>query len=303
MMQMKGAKKLHLFSGHSGPVYALRYLPESRLLFSCSGDGTVACHDLTFSRPSFVFLRSQSPLYAFALSETLALAGNYNGVVHLANPIEKKEVKALSLHRGPVFSLLLSSLHPLWLSGGNDGTLHLMENAGNVLRRVQAGTGKIRSLQFNANETEVLLACGDGFLRVYSFPELQLMNTLQANDSSCNAALFNPFKKNHFITGGRDAHLLHLQAGSEEFLQKIPAHYFAIYALLAHPPDQLLLSASRDKSIKAWNLQDLSFLYKLDEQAGGHTRSVNTLAWVEPGKTFASAGDDKQIILWELIRS
>jgi WD40 repeat protein len=57
------------------------------------------------------------------------------------------------------------------------------------------------------------------------------------------------------------------------------------------------VSASRDKTLKIWSLQNDQICQKLDLQMAAHRHSINALLTLETG--FVSAGDDKRIILWQ----
>jgi WD40 repeat protein len=62
----------------------------------------------------------------------------------------------------------------------------------------------------------------------------------------------------------------------------------------------LVVSASRDKTVKLWESEG-EFVLRLNaEQFSGHNNSVNTLCAIEDGK-FASAGDDRLIKVWTIV--
>jgi WD repeat-containing protein 61 len=103
------------------------------------------------------------------------------------------------------------------------------------------------------------------------------------------------------LTGGRDAHLKahHLSGG--QLISNQPAHWFTINAICPMNAISCFATASRDKTIRIWNDADVTPLYTLDVQRGGHVNSVNALHWNEEMKLLASAGDDRIIRLWSLV--
>ncbi|TXC82173.1 hypothetical protein FRX97_02380 [Luteibaculum oceani] len=79
----------------------------------------------------------------------------------------------------------------------------------------------------------------------------------------------------------------------------IPAHNFGIYSLIELQDGNLIVSASRDKTIKIWNSNSLEVVQKIGVKENGHSRSVNHLLKLSED-SFASAGDDGAIKVWRL---
>ena len=107
------------------------------------------------------------------------------------------------------------------------------------------------------------------------------------------------------LSGSRDAHLAAWQFSSLEssLLHTIPAHNFTINSMSYHADWQLLATASRDKTIKLWDAQQLRLLKVLDPQKAemeAHTHSVNTLLWLDYNDLLISAGDDRTIMAWQM---
>ncbi len=289
-----------VFTGHGAAIYKLGYIAKQHRFFSCSGDGTICSWNPYEALMEGAILKSNKPLYAFHLNENYLVAGSYAGILHVADLEQGKEIKALQAHHGPVFSLLYEPMHKLWLSGGGDGLICVFSDRFELIRKISVGQGKVRSIRVNREASSILVACGDGRVQRFTLPGFELLQQKAANELSCNSVLFYQSDENIFLSGGRDAHLMMHAWDKPEAIKKIPAHNYAIYDMLSAPEANILITASRDKSIKVWNLNDLSFRMKLDESAGGHKRSVNTLAWIEPGRSFISGGDDREIILWSL---
>ncbi|MFM7311307.1 MAG: WD40 repeat domain-containing protein, partial [Flavobacteriales bacterium] len=68
-----------------------------------------------------------------------------------------------------------------------------------------------------------------------------------------------------------------------------------IYRIVQH--GDLLVSCSRDKTIKCWDLLTLAPLARIEASAEGHRHSVNEV--ISSKNSIISAGDDRQIICWK----
>jgi WD40 repeat protein len=96
------------------------------------------------------------------------------------------------------------------------------------------------------------------------------------------------------LSAGKDAYIRRWTAAGEK-QNAFPAHLGTIYQLV-QVSNEHYVSASRDKTLKIWSLQDDHICQKLDVQMSAHRYSINALLAL--GEGFASAGDDKRIIIW-----
>ncbi len=80
----------------------------------------------------------------------------------------------------------------------------------------------------------------------------------------------------------------------------VPAHYWAIYDIQFSPNHQLMATASRDKTIKLWEIDPFKVLCRLERRiANAHTHSVNKLLWLDDN-TMVSASDDGRVKIWQI---
>ena len=106
------------------------------------------------------------------------------------------------------------------------------------------------------------------------------------------------------LTGGRDAHLNIWQVGKYEIIKSIPAHNWAIYDIAYSPNSKLFATASRDKTIKIWDSNTFQLLKVINKaKQGGHLNSVNKIIWSTYNNYLISSGDDRAILLWEIIQN
>ncbi|MGF2034672.1 MAG: AAA-like domain-containing protein, partial [Nostoc sp. CmiVER01] len=77
---------------------------------------------------------------------------------------------------------------------------------------------------------------------------------------------------------------------------RLEGHSEEVYSVVFSPDGKTLASASRDNTIKLWNLDTGKEISTLT----GHSDYVNSVVFSPDGKTLASASDDNTIKLWNL---
>ncbi len=100
--------------------------------------------------------------------------------------------------------------------------------------------------------------------------------------------------------GGRNARIQLLNVSKAQHHKTLTGHMDDIYDLKFHPQlRNLLLSASKDCSIRLWNV---SVPCQLAIYAGvdGHFGGVNCIDWHASGELFASGGMDYCVKIWKI---
>jgi WD40 repeat protein len=155
--------------------------------------------------------------------------------------------------------------------------------------------------------TKALAAIGSSDNNIYlvDLTQKKLQNTLKHHKNSVFSVVFSPCG-NYLWSGGRDAQLTVWVANSEnnyELLHTIPAHLFTINKLILIPEYKLIISASRDKSIKLWSTKTLQLCKVLDKSKPNltmHSHSINNLLYLSNSQQLLAASDDRNISLWQL---
>lgn len=266
--------------------------------FTCSGDGHVVSWDLSSGKQNPFVIKTSSPAYSLAASESYLFIGLNNGDLHWIDVVSKQEVKFFTQHKSAIFGLHFDTNLKRLISTDADGFVGIWNTeTGTLDLFFQIPCGKIRAIA--TDKTSGLLALGGQNGMVYLF-ETEFFNEQHnffAHQNGVSALAFHP-KENMLLTGGKDAYLRFWDLESYEKTKAFPAHLYAIYGIQFSPNSTQFATCSRDKTVKIWNAEgDFSIQQKLDIKSGGHQHSVNSILWSTSG--LISVSDDRRIILWK----
>ncbi|MBL1280511.1 MAG: hypothetical protein COA33_009575 [Fluviicola sp.] len=287
--------------GHAGAVYACT--ASGDYLYSASADKHVVRWFLTDGKQDKFAIKFNHSVYSLeSMASRYLFAGLSSGDFHIFDLQKNEEVKFYKQHKKAIFSIRYNEVKKQLYVGDADGNLSVWDSETlELIIYLPLDCGKIRSIAISNDGCNFALACQDGEIRVFESEFFNEINSFYAHENGATAVLFHPVKKDLLISGGKDALLKVWNWKKENELQKIIAHTFAIYDLIAVEQGRTIISASRDKHVKIWKLEDqlLQISQRLDAKQGGHKHSVNALAKISENK-FASCSDDKKIIVWEL---
>jgi WD40 repeat protein len=291
-------RKLKEISGHAAGIYSLDF--DGTYIYSASADKFVARWKIDEGVQDAFSIRFENPAYSLCLftQQTKLAIGLGNGDLHFFDLNERKELKFLVQHRKAIFALTENATLNQLYAADADGNLSVWDSTTlELLAYLPFDCGKIRRIAVSADGSNIALACQDGRLRILNAENLNQIAALEAHEGGVTSVLFDTLDSTILYTGGKDAHLKKWNLNTEKCLYSIPAHNFAIYDLISLRNGQLIVSASRDKTLKIWKSETLEIIQRLDFKLGGHRHSVNSIIALGDN-TFASASDDRRIILW-----
>ena len=169
----------------------------------------------------------------------------------------------------------------LLASGSKDNTVRLWDisnvpdEKGSCLAVGTGHVSAVTGVAFSASGGFLVSSGADKLLRVWDVA--RVLNTRKPRVKSAQA--------------GGSTHKTPLPA-----LAAIPAHDKDINAVCISPNDQLVASASQDKTIKLWRMPDLTPVTVLR----GHRRGIWSIAFSPVDQAIASASGDKTIKLWNI---
>jgi WD repeat-containing protein 61 len=286
-------------NAHNGALYALAWDERDGKLYSGGADRIIAVWSADLGTQEPLTIRTTATIYSllFVPSNRLLFVGLSDGALHVIDVDRKQEVAAAHVHSLGIFDLAYDPLHHWVWSAGGDGWLNVWHaDSGDKIRSIPFAQSKIR--QIKAHPTLPLMAVAGDQLQIIDTEFANVQHTLVGHDGAATALCWHPMKSILF-SGGKDGHLMAWAwSQSEQAALRIPAHRFAIYRLLMDASNGMVISASRDGTIKVWNEMNMDHLSSTVRSSHAHTHSINALVACDGG--YFSASDDRKIIRWEL---
>lgn len=242
-------------SPHDGPVWAVAFSPDGRLLASASADQTVQIHAVE-SHELIASLRSHAAaVYGVAFSPTglLLASASRDGTVRLWDTTTWEEQGQLVGHAATVFSVSFSPTGQQILTASRDGTARLWDT---VTRQEQLavshGDTRVFSGIFSEDGQRFATAGEDATARVW-----------QSADGRSLAVLRHPLRVNAvgFLTdrtslvtacGDGLVRVWNTAAGTEEASRR--GHAAGAWTLAISRETQLAVTGSADGTARLWNL-------------------------------------------------
>lgn len=298
-------KHIATLTGHSGCVYAMDKGISEHTVFTGGSDRFIALWNLeTLQTEKFA---ASLPAHVYAIchipEKQLLLAGTTTGNIHIIDLEKKEEIKILLHHTAPIFDIKYSLKTNCFYTAGGDGNFALCSlDTLSLIKMKKLSHEKVRSIDFNYKTSEIAVALGDCNVLVFDLHTLDHKKDFIGHELAANVVRYSPDGK-FLLTGGRDAHLNIWQVGNYELVKSIPAHNWAIYDIVFNPDATLFATASRDKTIKIWDAKTYQLLQRITkENFDAHTHSVNKLIWSTYNNYLVSVGDDRMVMVREVIR-
>ncbi|MBT7688764.1 MAG: WD40 repeat domain-containing protein [Flavobacteriales bacterium] len=296
------AERVHQLTAHSAALYALAVGNESNTLFSGGSDKVVALWNIEDGEVLPFAIRTEETIYSLCnINDMYLCVGTIRGSIHIIDLKSKSEIKHLKLHDDGVFHLLFDPISNRVYASSADGSISIWDvQDWTLLWHLKLGADKVRRLALNGDSSLLAITGGNGKLFILETTEHRIIHEVEAHELSTNSVAFLGDSK--IVSGGKDAYIriwnLH---GGMEMVKEIPAHNYAVYDIVVNQSDGWVATASRDKTLKIWDLEFEELPLRLDRaKADGHINSVNRLLWIPESGVLASCSDDRSIITWKI---
>lgn len=296
-------KHHHTFTGHQNPVYALTNTDQAAAFLSAGNDKGVVEWSLKDNAFVKVKIPVQSSVYCLHCFNHLLFIGERSGAFSVYDLHTQQLITRINAHPKPIFDIKTLKGKNELLTTGEDGTVAVWSLVDfKEIYRFQVAYDTVRCIAISQNETEIAFGCKDHLIRIYNAADYSLKMALEGHSLPVTSLAYHP-TNSYLISGSRDAQLKIWGLPTYALLQTIPAHLFTVYNIAFHPHLPYFATSSQDKSIKLWDAENFK-LYKIlsIEKAGiGHSHSINKIIWTADGKYLISTGDDRKVMVWEMM--
>jgi WD40 repeat protein len=285
------AEQTFILEGHRAAIYTL--IPyQGTYILSCGGDGWIVRWD-AYGRQKDGQLIAQVDAKVFSMhliNDYLLALGDMNGHLYWVDLDENKTIKNVKHHQKGIFEILQYKSNLLTLGGDGQLTKWSLDTY-----------YPVESIQINRDglrcglivDDKLIIGGSDNAIHVINLESFTIEKTIpQAHKNSVFSLAYTG---DVLLSGGRDALLKEWTFPSLKLHSSREAHWFTINDICYIAEEELIVTASRDKSIRFWDAKSLQPLTTVGLQQGGHMNSVNTILFHKGSGLIFSAGDDRSI--------
>ncbi|WDQ14661.1 c-type cytochrome domain-containing protein [Rhodopirellula sp. P2] len=199
----------------------------------------------------------------------------------------------------PVTAIALSA-DGAWRATARFGSITLVHQSSGELKQIATELGKVNSLSFNHDGSQLLAASGltggYGQATLFKVADGTVKQEFMGHDDVLYAAAFSPDGK-RIATAGYDRRILIWDAVSGALIRELVGHNGAVFDLAFSPDGGLLISACADETAKVWHVETGERLDTLSQPEG----EVNCVLFSKDGRWMLAGSADNRLRVWELV--
>ncbi|GGH19520.1 WD40 repeat domain-containing protein [Mucilaginibacter phyllosphaerae] len=240
-----------------------------------------------------------NPIFSLELSQkpgVLFSGGNDKGLVEWS--LENNSfIKVMFPVMASIYAIHCPVGYPLMFAGLRSGEVLVFDFIGQkITHRLRHHIKPIFDIKSSAQKDELLIACEDGTVSVWSLKTLQLLHSIPVSNDTVRCITINP-AENRVAFGCRDNRIVIYDLEDYSLIKALIGHTMAVFSLQYAPAGDYLISGSRDAQVKIWDNKTYSLLQNIP----AHLFAVNHIAFHPTRPYFATASMDKSIKIWDAI--
>lgn len=301
LWRLSNAKVVSVMHGNPSRVVDLLCSPDGKTFVSASANGGFLKWDATMTSDPFV-LPAPGSVYGVAISpdgELLAAACLGGDRPLCIWDLQTGEERFRGLD-GHLSALAFSRDGQKLVAGRTSGGLSVIRTAdGSVITSLRGHDWRTDWVHVSADQSSVLSLGNGGDLVSHDMASRSRIRSIKfaSNNAAdgCRGAI-SPDGSTIVIASKKDIHLL--DAKTWEKIGILDGHTDHVYALAFNSDGSRLVSGSRDRTLRVWNMADRSCLATLE----GHTDEIFAAAFSPDGTRLVSGGRDRVVRVWDAQR-
>ncbi|MEB3280617.1 MAG: sugar-binding protein [Lyngbya sp.] len=283
--------------GHNSPVLSVSFSPDGQLIASSSQDGTL----ILWNRQGNLiktFKAHNQDIWSIAFSpdsQTIASASTDQTVKLWSR--DGQLLKTLAEHKNRVFSVSYSPNGQSIATADTNGTIIFWSREGILKTTIRGHRDAVNQVSFTPDSKMLVSASKDSTVRMWNLDGIP--QVFQPTEKVYNM-IFSP--DGQLLASVSDQNQVILWKAHRWAKQQLPyglskqlsftAHSDFVYNISFSPDGKLIASASKDQTVKLWNLKG-EVIKNLP-----HNAPVWTVKFSPDGKLIATASEDKIVQLW-----
>jgi WD40 repeat protein len=293
-------KCVRTFEGHAQAVNSVCVTANNRLLLSGSDDRTLRVWDVATGRCLRILSGHSNAVKCVCLSAdgSRAISGSDDGTMRVWDVGTGQCIRTFDVHTGGVHSVYLSSDKRWAISGDDNSALRLWDVRGLTLEEPRARPPlqichvvSVGIAEDARHQFEQCMLTGKKALANQSWGE-----ALSCASVGRSIPGYETSREAVSLWNASGLHCVRRSFRTAWHVRTFVGHTEGITSICISADNRLALSASRDKSVRLWDVQSGQCLRTFE----GHTSSVNSVCFSSDHTWALSGSSDHSIILWEI---
>ena len=253
-----------ILNGHKGWVQTLTFSPQGNHLLTGSKDSTAILWDIATGESLRTFSGHSGWVYAVAISpDGTQIATGSHDKARIWQLNNRKPPKYFAGHTAPVTSVAFSPTTNHLATGSFDGQVILW---GKTIDTFSVNK-EVLSIAFSPDGKYLLTGCtGDNIAKLWSVDNQKELSAFVGHTDWVTSVAYLPrneeagYEKDYVLTGSRDKTIRLWEAGRGREIRQFKGHHKDVTAIALSPDGNLVVSSSKDASVKRWILHPDSIL-------------------------------------------